>query len=258
MNTESQWTSRPKGFLAHFCFICTLVFFKATCVCFCTCMWLDSWQQASDVCVYPHVCLLVLNPPLQSDSPLSGIKKGGGWLVGLVVGCCFSSTLKLSERMELDWTFLNGTLCRDTAELGQVLKGPGKTIQEYIQYLQITNAYLFWFSKMKRLSGATWGNDQGKHNWQEDNITLSFVWSSKFEVFLEAVGDRTWQVSSSAFVWRKKCKKLTTGNGPWWSGTFEILCLIVFGFSGSPVGQRGETVLDQGSYIVQGCFFVLL
>lgn len=151
MSTESQWTSRPKGFLAHFCFICTLVFFKATCVCFCTCMWLDSWQQASDVCVYPHVCLLVLNPPLQSDSPLSGIKKGGGWLVGLVVGCCFSSTLKLSERMELDWTFLNGTLCRDTAELGQVLKGPGKTIQEYIQYLQITNAYLFWFSKMKRL-----------------------------------------------------------------------------------------------------------
>lgn len=41
------------------------------------------------VCVCPCVCLLVPNPPLQSDSPLSGVKKGGGWLVGLVGGWCF-------------------------------------------------------------------------------------------------------------------------------------------------------------------------
>lgn len=85
------------------------------------------------------VSLLVPNLPLQSDSPLSGIKKGGGWLVWLVAGAwCFFPTLNNTEGLELDWTFSTGSPYVKTLQLGQVLRGPGETTLDSSQDSQRT------------------------------------------------------------------------------------------------------------------------
>lgn len=57
-------------------------------------------------CVF--VCVCVPNPLFQNDSPLSGIKKGGGWLVVLVGGWPLLP-LNNREGLNLHWSFSSGS-----------------------------------------------------------------------------------------------------------------------------------------------------
>lgn len=160
------------------------------------------------MCVYPCVCL-VSNPPLQSDSPLSGIKKGAAsWLV-LVVAGAFLHRGTGTWWGIFNWEFLH----KDSVGPGQVMRGAGEKTLESIQDTQRTRTNPYYTKVIVKMQHrATW-NIRGK---KKKPCVIS-----RFGQILAAVWifyNKGFSVACRGFTWGCGTRRTTAWRWEAWSG----------------------------------------